>query len=106
MGNVGEGPCTEYDEVEEERTNSETEEVFDKGARVFVEAFHYGVVLYARDKGKVEGYERHDGLENAVGKPQSAEGRENHDDGYEDKRDIVFFHDRIVLLFVERGGWE
>ena len=106
LGNVGESPDAEEDQMEEEGADGEPKEVFDEGARVFVEAFHYGVVLYARDNGKVEGYERHDGLENAVGKPQSAEGRENHDYGYEDKRDIVFFHDRIVLLFVERSGWE
>ena len=42
--------------------------------------------------GKVKGYEGHDGLEEAVGKPEGAEGRQDHHDGHNDEVDIVLFH--------------
>ena len=38
-GDVGEGPGAEDDQMEEERTDGEPKEVFDEGARVFVETF-------------------------------------------------------------------
>ena len=75
LGNVSESPDAEEDQMEEEGADGEPKEVFDEGARVFVEAFHYGVVLQTGDDGKVKGYEGHDGLEEAIGKPEGAEGR-------------------------------
>lgn len=92
LGNVGESPDAEEGQMEEEGADGEPKEVFDEGARVFVEAFHYGVVLQTGDDGKVKGYEGHDGLEEAIGKPEGAEGRQDHHDGHNDEVDIVLFH--------------
>ena len=102
---MGEGPGAEEDEVEEEGADGEPEEVFDEGARVFVEAFHYGVVLQPGDDGKVEGYDGKDGLEEALGKPEGAEGGQHHHDGQEDEGYVVFFHGLGLLgVFCCRHG--
>ena len=71
---MSESPCADDNEMEEKSADSKSEEVFDKGARVFVEAFDHSIVLYACDNGKRERDEWHDGLEHALEEPYSAEG--------------------------------
>ena len=108
LGDVGEGPGAEEDEVEEEGADGEPEEVFDEGTGVFVETFHYGVVLQAGDEGEIERYEGEDGLEDALCEPEGAEGGQDHDDGHEGEGDVVFSHGAgvfvRVVVGVGRGG--
>lgn len=69
LGNVGECPGAEDDEMEKEGADGDPEEVLDEGARVFVETFYDNIVLESGDDCKVEWYDRHDGLEYALCEP-------------------------------------
>ena len=95
FGDVGEGPSADDNKVKEEGADSESEEVLDKGARVFIETFDHGIVLQSGDDGKVERDERHNGLEHALGEPEGAEGGQDEHDGQKDEGDVVFFHDIV-----------
>ena len=47
-------PEAEQHKVKEQAADGETQEVFDKGTRVFVEAFHHDIVLQTCDHSEVE----------------------------------------------------
>ena len=100
FGDVGEGPSADDNKVKEEGADSESEEVLDKGARVFIETFDHGIVLQSGDDGKVERDERHNGLEHALCEPQCAESSHNQDNGQQNEGYVVLFHDSPVF-----GAW-
>ena len=71
-GHVCESPEAKDDQVQEETAHGDSQEVLYKGTRVFVEAFHYYIVLNAGDDGEVERQEGQDGLIVLRAKPQRA----------------------------------
>ena len=78
--------------MEEEGADGEPEEVFDEGARVFVEALDYGVVHQSGDCCKIQRDEGHDGLEDSLCKPEGAKGGQHQHYGEDDEGDVVSFH--------------